>query len=101
MFNGSLHLLKHIHLNIIVVDMIRGALKYDKYIKDIVSHKRMFTRFETVMLTKECTSRIQRNLPQKKKDPGSFTIPLRIGKFDVGELYVIWVKYKFNAFISV
>nr|XP_016446070.1 PREDICTED: uncharacterized protein LOC107771240 [Nicotiana tabacum] len=35
-------------------------------------------------LTEECTSRIQRKLLQKLKDPGSFTIPVRIGEVDVG-----------------
>ncbi|XP_019266277.1 PREDICTED: uncharacterized protein LOC109243750 [Nicotiana attenuata] len=30
------------------------------------------------------TSRVQNKLPQKVKDPGSFTIPVRIGNIDVG-----------------
>ncbi|XP_070003553.1 uncharacterized protein [Nicotiana sylvestris] len=42
------------------------------------------TEFETVALTEECTSRIQHKLPQKLKDPGSFTIPVRIGEIDMG-----------------
>ncbi|XP_070028855.1 uncharacterized protein [Nicotiana sylvestris] len=41
-------------------------------------------KFETVALTEECTSRVQNKLPQKLKDPGSFTIPIRIGNIDVG-----------------
>ncbi|XP_019234601.1 PREDICTED: uncharacterized protein LOC109215042 [Nicotiana attenuata] len=41
------------------------------------------TEFETVALTEECTSVIQHKLPQKLKDPGSFTIPMRIGEIDV------------------
>uniref|UniRef100_A0A1S3YY73 Uncharacterized protein n=1 Tax=Nicotiana tabacum TaxID=4097 RepID=A0A1S3YY73_TOBAC len=32
----------------------------------------------------ECTSRVQNKLPQKLKDPVSFTIPVRIGYIDVG-----------------
>ncbi|XP_019238283.1 PREDICTED: uncharacterized protein LOC109218377 [Nicotiana attenuata] len=35
-------------------------------------------------LTEEYTSRVQNKLPQKLKDPGSFTIPVRIGNIDVG-----------------
>nr|XP_016490098.1 PREDICTED: uncharacterized protein LOC107809917 [Nicotiana tabacum] len=42
------------------------------------------TEFKTVALTEEFTSRIQNKLPQKHKDPGSFTIPARIGNIDVG-----------------
>ncbi|XP_009771601.1 uncharacterized protein [Nicotiana sylvestris] len=49
-----------------------------------MSHKRRLTEFKTVELTQECTSRVQNKLPQKLKDPGSFTIPVRIGNIDVG-----------------
>ncbi|XP_070002481.1 uncharacterized protein [Nicotiana sylvestris] len=50
---------------------------------------RMFTKFlsmlsQTVAHTEECTSRVQNKLPQKLKDPGSFTIPVRIGNIDMG-----------------
>nr|XP_009790836.1 PREDICTED: uncharacterized protein LOC104238231 [Nicotiana sylvestris] len=55
-----------------------------QYIKDIVAHKRRLTEFETVALTEECTSKVQNKLPQNLKDPGSFTIPVRIGNIDVG-----------------
>nr|XP_016477405.1 PREDICTED: uncharacterized protein LOC107798884 [Nicotiana tabacum] len=52
-------MLKQIHLNIPLVDMLREV---PKYIKDIVANKRRLTEFET----------------------GSFTIPVRIGEIDVG-----------------
>ncbi|XP_016199539.1 uncharacterized protein LOC107640538 [Arachis ipaensis] len=35
---------------------------------------------ETVVLTKECSAIIQKNLPEKLKDPGSFVIPCTIGE---------------------
>nr|XP_009592515.1 uncharacterized protein LOC104089352 [Nicotiana tomentosiformis] len=77
-------MLKHIHSNIPLVDMLHEVPKYAKYIKDIVANKSRLVEFETVALTEECTSRIQHKLPQKLKDPGSFTIPVRIGEIDVG-----------------
>nr|XP_033514917.1 uncharacterized protein LOC117279467 [Nicotiana tomentosiformis] len=77
-------MLKQIHLNIHLMDMLCEVPKYAQYIKDIVANKRRLTEFETVALTEECTSRIQHKLPQKFKDPGSFTIPVRIGEFDMG-----------------
>ncbi|XP_019233974.1 PREDICTED: uncharacterized protein LOC109214504 [Nicotiana attenuata] len=64
-------MLKQIHLNIPLVDMLRTVPKYAKYIKDIVSNKRKLTKFEIVALTKECISRIQYMLPQKLKDTGA------------------------------
>nr|XP_009779708.1 PREDICTED: uncharacterized protein LOC104228860 [Nicotiana sylvestris] len=77
-------MLSQVQLNIPLVDVLRAISKYVKYIKDIVAHKRRLTEFETVALTEECTSRVQNKLPQKLKDPGSFTIPVRIGNIDVG-----------------
>ncbi|XP_075076655.1 uncharacterized protein LOC142163283 [Nicotiana tabacum] len=58
--------------------------QYVKYIKDIVKNKMRLTEFETVALTEECNSRIQGKLPQKLKDPGSFTIQISIAKYVVG-----------------
>ncbi|XP_070015225.1 uncharacterized protein [Nicotiana sylvestris] len=63
---------------------IHDIPKYAKYIKDIVANKRRLIEFEIVAPTEECTSRVQNKLPQKLKDPGSFTIPVRIGNVDVG-----------------
>ena len=36
---------------------------------------------ETIMLTAECSTIIQSNMPHKLKDLGSFSIPCVIGKF--------------------
>ena len=36
----------------------------------------------TVALTEECSAIIQHKIPPKLEDPGSFTIPIRIGKFE-------------------
>ena len=52
---------------------------YVKFMKDILLKKRRLSDFETVNLTEECSVILQRKLPQKLKDPGSFTIPCTIG----------------------
>ncbi|XP_070054808.1 uncharacterized protein [Nicotiana tomentosiformis] len=79
MFNKFLSMLSQVQLNLSFVDVLREIPKYVKYIKDIVAHKRRLTEFETIVLTKECTLRVQNKLPQKIKDHGSFNIPVRIG----------------------
>ncbi|XP_009763961.2 uncharacterized protein [Nicotiana sylvestris] len=84
MFTKFLSMLSQVQLNIPLIDVLREIPKYAKYIKDIVAHKRRVTEFETVALTEECTSRVQNKLPQKLKDPGSFTIRVRIGNIDMG-----------------
>ncbi|XP_061369481.1 uncharacterized protein LOC133312326 [Gastrolobium bilobum] len=40
---------------------------------------------ETVALTEECSAIIQKKLPPKLKDPGSFSIPIAIGNIEVGK----------------
>ncbi|XP_019224579.1 PREDICTED: uncharacterized protein LOC109206228 [Nicotiana attenuata] len=82
-YKKFLDILKQVQINILLVDILQEVPKYAKYIKDIVANRRRLTEFETVALTEECISRIQSKLPQKLKDPGSFTIQILIGKHAV------------------
>ncbi|XP_073036980.1 uncharacterized protein [Primulina eburnea] len=50
-----------------------------------MSKKRKLQEFETVKLTEECSAILQKKLPQKLKDPGSFTIPCIIGSTHVNK----------------
>ena len=68
-----------LHINIPFVDALEQMTSYVKFMKDILSKKRRLSDFETVNLTKECSAILQRKLPQKLKDLGSFTIPCTIG----------------------
>ncbi|XP_020424519.1 uncharacterized protein LOC109950362 [Prunus persica] len=52
---------------------------YAKFMKDIISKKRKLGEHEIVKLSEECSAILQRKLPHKLKDPGSFTIPCTIG----------------------
>ncbi|XP_060178013.1 uncharacterized protein LOC132607949 [Lycium barbarum] len=78
-YKKFIDLLKQVHMNVPLVDMLQGIPTYAKYIKDIVANKSLFTEYTTVALTEECDSRIQNKLPTKLKDPGSFTIEISIG----------------------
>ncbi|KAJ8752030.1 hypothetical protein K2173_001056 [Erythroxylum novogranatense] len=65
---------------------IEQVPNYAKFIKDIVTKKRRFGDYETVLMTEECSAVLQRKLPQKLKDPGSFTIPCEIGNTHFGKV---------------
>ncbi|XP_024042309.1 uncharacterized protein LOC127899359 [Citrus sinensis] len=52
---------------------------YVKFLKDILARKRRLGEFENVALTQECSYMLQNKIPQKLKDPRSFTIPCFIG----------------------
>ncbi|XP_024031876.1 uncharacterized protein LOC112094637 [Morus notabilis] len=52
---------------------------YVKFMQDVMAKKRRLEDYETVKLMEECSAILQRKLPQKLKDPGSFTISCTIG----------------------
>ena len=51
---------------------------YAKFLKDILSKKRKIVREGIVNLTATCSALMKKELPEKMKDPGSFTIPCMI-----------------------
>ncbi|XP_015960715.1 uncharacterized protein LOC107484684 [Arachis duranensis] len=53
---------------------------YAKFLKELINKKRSWHEKETVMLTEECSVVIQRGIPPKLKDPGSFVVSCTIGK---------------------
>ena len=55
---------------------------YAKFLKEILSKKRKIAEEGIVNLTATCSAIIQQKLPAKMKDPGSFTIPCSIGKYE-------------------
>ena len=55
---------------------------YAKFLKDILNRKKKIVEEGIVNLTATCSAVIQRRLPAKMKDPGSFTIPCLIGKYE-------------------
>ena len=54
---------------------------YIKFMKEVMSKKRKLEEYEMVKLTEECNAILQRKLPQKLKDLGSFTISCTIGSY--------------------
>ncbi|XP_031252027.1 uncharacterized protein LOC116109930 [Pistacia vera] len=59
--------------------MLKQMPKYAKFLKEIITKNRRFEEHEMVMLTEECSALLLKKLPQKLRDPGSFTIPYTIG----------------------
>ena len=55
---------------------------YEKFLKEILSKKRKIDEEGIVNLTATCSAVIQQKLLKKMKDPGSFTIPYSVGKYE-------------------
>ena len=73
-FSKFLSIFKQLHINIPLIEALEQMPKYAKFLKDIISRKRKLEEHETVMLTEEISAILQKKLPPKLKDPGSFTI---------------------------
>ncbi|RWR88646.1 hypothetical protein CKAN_01767600 [Cinnamomum micranthum f. kanehirae] len=71
--------LRKVEINIPLIDAIKQIPSYAKFIKELCTNKRRFRDREEVKLTEEVSAVLSRKLPPKLKDPGSFTIPCKIG----------------------
>jgi len=53
--------------------------------KELMTKNRKFPEHETIELEVRCSSIIQKLLPYKSRDPGSFTLPMTIENLMVGK----------------
>ena len=81
-FSKFLEIFKKIEINIPFADAITQMPNYAKFLKDILSKKKKIADKGVVSLTATCSAITQKSLPAKMKDPGSFTIPCTIGKYE-------------------
>ncbi|CAL1353874.1 unnamed protein product [Linum trigynum] len=84
-FAKFMAMLKQVNINIPFMEALSKMPKYAKFMKDLLSNKKKFGDLSTMMLSEECSAILQDKLPEKRKDPGSFTIPLTIGSMHIGK----------------
>ena len=84
-FSKFLEIFKKIEINIPFAEAINQMLNYAKFLKDILRKKKKIDEEGIVSLTATCSVVIQKSLPAKMKDLGSFTIPCSIGKYEFKE----------------
>ncbi|MBN8156820.1 hypothetical protein J0J30_22670, partial [Vibrio vulnificus] len=82
-FFQYLDMLKKVQVNIPFLEALTHIPKNAKFLKELVSSKKKLEEFATVPLTEECSAIIQRKLPPKLKDPGSFSVPITIGPLEI------------------
>ncbi|CAL1379094.1 unnamed protein product [Linum trigynum] len=82
-FGNFSSMLRKLHVQIPFMEALAHMPKYAKFLKELLSKKRRLSELATVELSEECSAILQNKLPQKQKDPGSFTIPCSIGKLHV------------------
>ncbi|CAN6588922.1 unnamed protein product [Malus baccata var. baccata] len=70
---------RKVQVNIPLLDAIKQIPKYAKCLKKLCTTRKHFQEKEVVQVSENVFAIIQRKLPPKCKDPGSFTIPCVIG----------------------
>ena len=73
-------MLQQLSINVSLVEALEQMPGYAKFMKDLVTKKRSVT-FEDDDRLQHCTAIDTRSLVQKKKDPGAFTIPCKVGSY--------------------
>ncbi|GJW14768.1 hypothetical protein Tco_0018901 [Tanacetum coccineum] len=85
-----LSIFKQIHINPQFLEAMIHMPKGAKVLKDLLSHKEKLKKASSsVKLSEECFAIIQRSLPQKERDPGSFILPCLIGPLAVKNAFVL------------
>ncbi|GJT60526.1 DNA-directed DNA polymerase [Tanacetum coccineum] len=79
-----LSIFKQIHINLPFLEAMIHMPKRAKVLKDLLSHNEKLEKVaSSVKLSEECFTVIQRSLPQKEGDTGSFTLLCLIGHLAV------------------
>ncbi|KAM1415315.1 hypothetical protein ACFX2I_006982 [Malus domestica] len=75
---------RKVQVNISLLDAIKQIPKYSKFLKKLCTTRKRIKEKEVVHVSENVSALLQRKLPPKCKDPGSFTIPCVIGntRFD-------------------
>ncbi|XP_063936277.1 uncharacterized protein LOC135147287 [Daucus carota subsp. sativus] len=74
---------REIHISIPFADALAQMPLYAKFMKQVLSNRKKLEAVETISLNEECSAVIQRKIPPKLKDPGSFSLPCTIGQVGV------------------
>ncbi|CAM8931092.1 unnamed protein product [Rhodiola kirilowii] len=72
-------MLKKLYVTLPFYEVITQNPTYAKFLKDIVSSRRVIEESSMVALNHECSALFSKQTPLKVKDPGRFTIPCSIG----------------------
>ncbi|CAL8988375.1 unnamed protein product, partial [Prunus brigantina] len=78
-FKEIFDILSKVNVNLPLLDVIRNMPAYEKFFKELNTYKRKYGPNEKVMVSENVSAVLQRKLPPKLKDPGSFSIDITIG----------------------
>ncbi|XP_015960319.2 uncharacterized protein LOC107484213 [Arachis duranensis] len=84
-FPKFLELFKKLEINIPLAEALEQMPLYAKFLKELINKKRSWQEKKTVLLIEEYRALIQKGLPPKLEDPGSFLLPCTIGSMIINK----------------
>ncbi|XP_020206915.1 uncharacterized protein LOC109791958 [Cajanus cajan] len=84
-FLRFLDIIKKLQINIPFTEAMEQMPTYARFMKELLTRKRKVLEEETMELETGCSAILQKSLPQKSRDPGSFTLHVSIGNLSVGK----------------
>ena len=82
-FPRFMDILKMLQINMPFTEALEQMPTYARFMKELLTKKKKFPEQETIELEAGCSVIIQKSLPQKSRDLGSFTLPVTIGNLTV------------------
>ncbi|XP_026424454.1 uncharacterized protein LOC113320771 [Papaver somniferum] len=79
LYKDIYEIFKNIQVNIPLLEAIRQVPRYAKFLKELCTNKHKLVGNEVMYVGENASAYLQKKLPPKLKDPGSFTIPCTIG----------------------
>ncbi|CAM8882623.1 unnamed protein product [Rhodiola kirilowii] len=76
-------LFSKVEINIPLLEAIKQIPRYAKFLKELCTNRRRSTREDQELLSKNVSAVIQRKVPPKCGDPGTYTIPCTIGNIRI------------------
>jgi len=84
-FISFTEILKNLQINIPFTEAMQQMPTYARFLKELLTKKRKFPEEGRVELEAGCSAIIQKAIPQKSCDPGSFTLPIIVGNLYGGK----------------
>ncbi|XP_074290211.1 uncharacterized protein LOC141616942 [Silene latifolia] len=78
-YGKFMDMMKGINITMSFIDALKEIPSYGKFLKELISNKNSLSPTTMVNLSKECSAILMNEAPQKLEDPGSFSIPCKIG----------------------
>ncbi|CAM8885097.1 unnamed protein product [Rhodiola kirilowii] len=82
-FQRFVEMLKKLYVTLPFHEVITQNPTYAKFLKDIMSNRRVIEESSMVALNVECSAIVQSRMPKKMQDNGSFSIPISLGKIEI------------------